>query len=113
MVLWIQIVGALFGMFFIYLAFLNFKRKEFTVNEWAIWTLVAAAFVVVTLVPNVLDPFVRTLNIARKFDFMVILGFMFLTAASFYTYRTSMKNQKKLEEVVRKVAIESAERKKK
>ncbi|MBI2574753.1 DUF2304 domain-containing protein [Candidatus Woesearchaeota archaeon] len=110
MVLGIQIFGALFGLFLLYLTFLNFKRKEFTVNEWALWTALAAAFALISLVPDILNPVVRTLNISRKMDLLIILGFMFLTAAIFHTYIVARRNQKKLEEVVRKMAMQEAER---
>jgi hypothetical protein len=110
MVLVIQIIGALFGAFFLYLAFLNFKRKEFSVNEWLVWSAVALIFVVVMLIPDILNPVIRTLNIGRKMDLMIIAGFMFLTGAIFYTYRISLKNKKKLEEVVRKIAIDNADK---
>ena len=110
MVLGIQVIGAAFGAFFLYLAFLNFKRKEFSFSEWLVWSSVAVAFIVIMLLPDLLNPVIRTFNIARKMDLLIIIGFMFLTAAMFYTYTVSMKNKKKLEEVVRKIAIEQAER---
>ncbi len=113
MILPIQFVGALFGIFIMYLAFVNLKKKEFTINEWAFWTLIAAAFAAISLFPDMLNPFTRALNISRKMDLLIITGFMLIMGVVFYTYRMTMNNKKKLEELVRKMAIEEAERKKK
>lgn len=105
MVLGIQVFGLLFGLFMLYLSFLNHKRKEFTVNEWAFWTLLSAAFMVISLFPQVLEPVVETLNLGRTLDLFIILGFMFLIAAVFYTYMVTRKTQRRMEELVRKLAL--------
>ncbi len=110
MVLLIQVFGALFGLFLMYLAFINLKKREFSLNEWAFWTLVAASFAIISLFPEVLNPFVRTLNISRKMDFLIIIGFMLIIGVVFYTYRATMRTQKKIEEVVRRIAIDEAEK---
>ena len=104
-ILGIQILGILFGFFMMYYTFLQYKRKEFTVKEYSFWFVLWAVFVVITLFPQVLDPVLSTLNIARALDFFIIGGFLFLIFVTFYTYTLVRKNQKKLEEVVRSIAI--------
>lgn len=105
MVLGIQIFGMLFGIFVLYLTFFMYKRKEFTFNEFLFWTIFAVGFAVISLFPRILDPIVATLSLGRKMDLLVILGFMFLTAALVYTYIVARRNQKKLEDLVRNLAI--------
>src|SRR3989338_2608498 len=97
-ILGIQILGILFGFFMMYYTFLQYKRKEFTIKEYSFWFLFWGTFVVVTLFPQVLDPVLSTLNIARTLDFFIIAGFLFLILVTFYTYTLVRKNQKKLEE---------------
>jgi len=46
-------------------------------------------------------------------DLFIILGFMFIIAVVIYVYDVVRKTQKKVEEVVRKVAIEDASKKSK
>ncbi len=106
MVLGIQVIGVLFGLFLIYLTFLFHKRKEFTFNEWAFWTIMALLFMIVSLFPQVLDPIVKSLNLTRTMDFFIILGFMFLIAAVFYSYKVTRATQRRLEEVVRTIALQ-------
>jgi len=105
MVLGIQVFGALFGLALLYLTFLHYKRKEFTLTEWGFWTLLASLFTIIAIFPTLLDPIVENLSLARTMDLFIILGFMFLVAAVFYTYTIVRSNQKKVEEVVRKIAL--------
>lgn len=119
MVLGIQVLGTVFGFFILYMSFLQWKKKEFTVNEWAFWSLFAIGFSAISLFPNVLEPLLVSLKLARALDFLIIVGFMFLIAAMFYTYRVVRRVQKSLEQLVRQLALErvhepdNAEKKKK
>ncbi len=109
-ILGIQILGLLFGVFMIYYTFLHHKRKELTIKEYSFWIILWIVFIVVALFPQILDPIVRSLSLARTMDFFIILGFMFMIGSIFYTYLIVRKNQKRLEEIVRKVAIDKAEK---
>ena len=104
-ILGIQIIGILFGFFMTYFTFLHYKRKEFTVKEYGFWLIFWGVFIIITLFPQFLDPVLLTLSIARTLDFFIIMGFLFLIFVNVYTYTIVRKNQKKLEEVVREVAM--------
>jgi hypothetical protein len=109
-ILGIQIVGLLFGVFMMYYTFLHHKRKELTIKEYSFWIILWIVFIIVALFPQILDPLVRSLSLARTLDFFIILGFMFLIGSIFYIYLIVRKNQKRLEDIVRKVAIDKAEK---
>ena len=104
-ILGIQIIGMLFGFFMIYYTCLQYKRKEFTIKEYSFWFVFWSAFVIIILFPQILDPVLNTLNIARTLDFFIITGFLFTIFVVFYTYTIVRKNQRKLEEIVRNIAI--------
>lgn len=104
-ILGIQIIGILFGFFIMYYTFLQYKRKEFTIKEYIFWFAFWAIFVIIILFPQILDPLLNTLNIARALDFFIISGFLFLTFVIVYIYTLVRKNQRKLEEVVRNIAL--------
>jgi len=107
MVLGIQILGFLFGLLMVYITFLNYKRREFTIKEYLFWVILWALFISVALAPGILDFVVKDiLNLSRTMDFFVIIGFMFIIAAVFYTYTIVRRNQKKLENIVRRMAID-------
>lgn len=105
MMLGIQIIGILFGLLIMYLTFLNYKRKEFTLNEFSFWTIFGTAFIILSVHPGLLDFIVQKINFARTLDMYIVFGFMFLIAATYYTYSITRRTQKKLEELIRKIAL--------
>ena len=106
MVLGIQVFGIVFGAFMLYMSFLQWKKREFTLNEWLFWSVFALAFSGISLFPEAINPITAALKLERKLDLFIILGFMFLIAATFYSYRVVRKTQKGLEELVRQLALE-------
>ena len=108
MILGIQIFGLIFALVMLYMTFLHFKRKEFTVNESLFWIALMAVFIIIIFIPGIMDPVIRTLNIARTMDFYIILGFMFLIFSNYYTYSQMRVNQRRLEKIVREIAIKRA-----
>ena len=111
MVLGIQIAGILFGLFMIYYSFINYKQKKFTLKEFSFWLVLWTLFIILTLFPYILDPIAKSLNFARTFDLLVIGGFIFLILGIFYTYTITRKNQKQIEVIVRKIAMNKNKRK--
>ena len=111
MVLVIQIVGLLFGLFMIYYSFLNYKKKEFTAKEFVFWAAVWILLIVVAFFPSVLDPIVKYFGFFRVLDVLIVSGFLFLIIAIFYTYTLTRKTQKQVEIVVREVAIKRFKKK--
>ncbi len=105
MALGIQIGGVLFGLFMAYYSFLNYKRKEFTAKEIFFWSAVWVVFIVIALFPNILDPIVKYGGFLRALDLLIISGFLFLIAVTFYIYTIVRKNQNQLEKLVRVMAI--------
>lgn len=105
MVLGIQIAGVLFGLFMLYYSFVHYKRKEFTTKEIIFWFFVWGVFVVISLFPYLLDPIVKVGGFLRALDLLIISGFLFLIAISFYTYTLTRKNQKQLETIVRAMSM--------
>lgn len=110
MLLGVQILGILFALWLLYLSFLHYKRNEFNTTEFSFWVLLWVLFGFVTIFPNSLEFAVDTLSLARKMDLFTIIGFLFLTALTFYNYTTVKKSKNKLENVVRKLAIDNVEK---
>ena len=105
MVLGIQIAGFLFGLFFLYYSFLNYKRREFTAKEFSFWIFAWAVFIAIALFPSILDPIVKFGGFFRALDVLIVSGFLFLIAAIFYTYTLTRKTQKRVETLVREIAM--------
>ena len=106
MIIGIQIVGVLFGLFMIYLTFLHQKRKEFSAKEYFFWIFSWTIFIIIAIFPNALAPFVKGLRLGRIMDLLTIFGFLFVIAILFYNYLTLKKTNKKVENIVRKIAFD-------
>jgi hypothetical protein len=108
MILGVQIFGVLFGLFMAYYTFLKFKKKEFNNLELIFWQLVWVIVILLVLFPYVLDFFVKgVLQMSRTLDFLIIVGFMFLFGLIFYTYSIVNKLQKRMERLIRNMALRS------
>lgn len=106
MVLGIQIAAFLFGVFMMYYSFLRLKRREFTKKEFSFWIVIWVFFIVLTLVPGIIEPITKKAGFIRLLDVYIIAGVMFLIGIAFYNYTLTKKNQKQIENIVRKIAFE-------
>ena len=112
MILGIQFLGVLFAVFMMYITFLHRKRNEFTLREAGFWIVFWIGFIIFILMPHAADYLIKdVLDFGRTFDFFIVGGFMFIIAAVFYTYTVLRKTQKKIDIVVRAVALRDAEKK--
>ena len=114
MLLGLQIAGVLFALFMLYMVFVHKKRNEFTLKEYGFWTFFWILFIYFVLMPHSFDFIIKdVLNFSRTFDFFVVVGFMFTIGAVFYSYTVIRKTQRKVDLIVRNVAIKNAEKKNK
>ncbi|MFH0979319.1 MAG: DUF2304 domain-containing protein [Candidatus Woesearchaeota archaeon] len=113
MIAGIQILGMLFGLFMLYITFLYRKRSQITFRESLFWSVLWLFFFALSLFPTSLNFIVRdVLRMQRPLDFFIILGFMFLIGISFYNYSIVRKNEKRIGEIVRKIAFKKVGEKK-
>jgi len=105
LLLGIQLIGILFGLFMVYFSFLNYKQNKFTSKEWIAWLVVWAVFLIITVFPAILNPVLIALNLYRAMDFYISIGFLFIIFMLFYTYSIVRTNQQKIEIITREVAF--------
>ena len=112
MILGLQIIGVFFALFMMYLTFLYRKRKEFDSKEYMFWMIIWVVFVLISLFPHILDPFTKTLQLMRTMDLLILLGFIFIIGLSFSNHILLKKTQKRVESIVRKMALREFKKKK-
>ena len=110
MVLMIQIIGIVVGLIFVYLTHLYFRRKEFNVIDLGVWGLIWLGFLLGIIFPKFVNDIIDNLNIIRALDFFMIVGFLVLFGIIFYLYIIVKKNNKKMEEFVRKETLEKVKK---
>jgi hypothetical protein len=101
----IQIAGMVFGLFMAYYTFLHFKRKEFRKSIFLLWEAIWLGLTVAVLFPNTLEPFVQMFSFARKLDLLMTIALIIILTVSFFNYINVIKTKNKLEELVRKMAL--------
>jgi len=101
-----QIGATLFALFMIYWVRNNQKRAHLSLVESSAWYSVWSVFIILALFPNLLLGIVSALHFARVFDLLVVLAFMILVMLNFYIYLKNKKLEKKLETLIRKIALE-------
>lgn len=106
MIIGIQLMGILFILIMIYLTFLYYKKSHYSAASLSLWMAVWLGALLLVLFPETLYGIMETLKIERTVDFFVISGFMFFTVLIFYLYNTVKQMQRKMERLVRKIAID-------
>lgn len=109
----IQFLGVFFGLFMLYLTVLYFRRKDLTVADFLIWVPVWIIFLIGITFPTTLKFFLQTFNVISAIQLFTILGFMFFSLVIFYLYRSVRINSKKVEKLVRTIALKNIDNKQK
>jgi|WetSurMetagenome_2_1015567.scaffolds.fasta_scaffold626621_2 hypothetical protein len=107
----IQLLGIIFSLFMIYLAYVYYKRKNYGLRSFVIWLCVWLAALFLVSLPKTVYGVMQLLQIERTADFIVIMGFAFFSVIIFYIYTTVKKNNYKIEQLVRQLAINEQEQK--
>ena len=90
----------------IYYSYLKFKKKEFGNFEFSFWFISWTILILLVLFPYSLDFIIKdVLQMSRTLDFFIIIGFMFLIGLTFYTYNVVNRLQKRMEKLIREIAI--------
>jgi len=101
----LQILGAFFGVVMLYLTFLYYKRNTYDKKGAIVWALIWCGFIFLAAFPSITYGIMQKLEIERTVDFFVIGGFLVFSVIIFKTYTICKKLQKKMEKLVREVAI--------
>jgi len=111
MILGFQIIGTLFALVMAYFTFLYYKRAKYDTTGLVFWLAVWCGFLVLTLFPATFYGIMQTLDIQRTADF-IYAGFMLVfSVVLFYMYTVTRTTQKRMEMLVRKVAIQHKKKK--
>jgi hypothetical protein len=110
MIIGLQVIALLFAFSMIYFAVLNFKRGELNGTEIASWLVMWTVAIIVIIFPELLQSFARTFLVTRVFDLMVIGGFILVISMVSVAYLRTKRNEKKLEELIRRDALKGKKR---
>ena len=90
----------------IYITFLFYKRREYDIRGLISWSLIWLGFMILAVFPETVYGIMEGLRIQRTVDFFVIVGFLIFSVILFRIYAIVKKNQKRIEQIVKKYAFE-------
>lgn len=101
----LQAISIIFGLFMIYVVRIHRRKGHLDPFEYGIWLALWCGFIFLTVFPQLIAGISQTLHIARVFDLLVIVSMMVLVTLSFLNRVETKKIEKKLEELIRKRAV--------
>lgn len=105
----LQLVAIIFALWMLYFSYLHFRRREFNRIEFALWQVLWLGLLVVVIVPKSVNFILQAFSISRTFDLVVVVGIVILFGVTFRNYVVLKRLERKIEESVRKHAIDNAE----
>jgi hypothetical protein len=109
MALELQILGVAYGLGMFYFLYASWRRHELTKGDFYLWSFAWLGFIFVLIFPNASESLRVFLKISGgQVPFFTIFGFMFLTGVVFYLYQKVRSNSRKIERIVKEVAIKRA-----
>lgn len=109
----IQILGIIFALFALSRAYLRFKDNRLTKNEFVFWALIWFVVIAIALVPSILSIFSNILGIQRGMDLIIAISILVLFYLIFRLYVGLEGVKREITTLVRKVALEDKNKKKK
>lgn len=106
----LQIVSVLFGLFMMYTVRIHHRKQHIDSMEYGIWMGLWGVFIFLAIFPQTVNGVVQTLNIARVFDLLVIIALMIVVFLTFLNRIEQKRMDKKLEQLVRKKAIDDTKK---
>ena len=107
----IQIAAIIFVLWMTYFSYLHFRRKEFSFTEFIFWQMILAGLAIVVIFPKSVDFILKKFSITRTFDLVVIVGIVTLFGITFRNYVLLRRTERRLEDLVRKDALQSINKK--
>ena len=101
----LQIICVLFALSMIYWSHLNYRRSTIRLYELVFWVLAWVTFATVVVLPQSTTVFLEKLQINRTMDLLMIVGLMFVWVLVFTNYLENRRMRRKLQELVRELAI--------
>lgn len=107
--IWIQVVGAIFALDMMFITYFYHRRGVFFLHDSIIWMSVWVSLFLVSVFPNSLEIVVEPLQFIRVMDFLTVGSFFLMFSLIFAVFTRSRSNDKKLQELVRDLALKEAE----
>lgn len=104
----IQLLIVLFALFALSRTILRFKDKRIKFSELSFWTALWSLVIVLSIVPEIIDPFVYYMGISRPMDFASYLSIILLFYLVFRLYIKQETISQEITKLTRELAFLTA-----
>ena len=107
----LQAIVVLFVLFAWSRVLLRFRDRKISRWEFAFWSMIWAAVIVVLFIPRITEPIARLLQIGRGIDVVVYLSIVLLFYLIFRIYVKMEETEQQITKIVREVSLKKGGRK--
>ncbi len=107
----LQIVVVVFALFAWSRAILRLRDREISVGEFIFWTVIWAAVITTSLLPQTADIVSEFFGISRPIDLAVYISILLLFYLVFRIYVNQDKQNKAITKLVREIAVKLPKKK--
>lgn len=97
----IQLLAMLFVLWMTYFSYLHYRRREYTIWEYAFWQVIWLGLAYIVIRPHSVDALLRVFNISRAFDFITVVAIVILFGITFRNYVILKRMEKRIETFIR------------
>ena len=112
MILGLQITAIVFALAMIYFAVVHYKKGQLNGIEISIWIIIWSLTIFIVAFPELLRTYARAFSVSRVLDILIAGGFILVISMVSSAYVRTKKLEKKMEELVRKLALKETKKKK-
>lgn len=109
--IWIQLLGGIFALDMMFITYFYHRRGVFYLHDSIIWMSVWVGMFLVAMFPRTVEVVIEPLQILRVMDFLLLAGFSLIFSMLFMVFLRSRHNDRRIETLVRELALRSAEEK--
>lgn len=113
MITGLQITGVLFALMMIYFAILHYKKNNLNGVEIVSWISIWILVILIMLFPEIVRIYASSFAISRLLDLLIGGAFIILFIMVSSAYVKVNKIEKKMDDLVRKIALEYKSKKNK
>ena len=101
----LQIIVVIFALFAWSRAILRLRDREISIGEFSFWTVIWAAVITTSLLPQTADIASKFFGISRPIDLAVYISILLLFYLVFRIYVNQDKQSQEMTKLVREIAV--------
>ena len=99
-----HILAIIISIIFLYYSHLIYKKKNFSISEFAFWVLIWGGLIFITLYSSLVEPLFSQITIYRLLDIIVVISILVLFGVLIRLHKKVNENERINKDLVRTIA---------